>query len=31
MKEQTSGVTTKEVLGLNPKMYLFLVDDNCEN
>ena len=28
MKDETSGVTIKEFVGLKPKMYCFLVDDS---
>ena len=31
MKEKNSGVAIKEFVGLKPKMYLFLVDDNSEH
>ena len=30
MKEETGGVTIEELVGLKPRMYLFLVDDNNE-
>ena len=28
MKDETGGVVIEEFVGLNPKMYSFLVDDN---
>ena len=31
MKDETGGVTNQEFVGLKPKMYLFLVDDNKEH
>ena len=31
MKDKTSGVATEELVGLKPKMYLYLVDDNSEH
>ena len=30
MKDKTGGVTTEEFVGLKPKMFSFLVDDNSE-
>ena len=30
MKEKTVGVTIEEFVGLKPKMYSFLVDDNTK-
>ena len=31
MKEETKSVTIEEFVGLKPKMYLLLVDDNSEH
>ena len=31
MKEETGGVATEEFVGLKPKMYSFLLDDNSEH
>ena len=31
MKGETTGVAIKESIWLKPKMYSFLVDDNCEH
>ena len=31
MKGETTGVATAIFVGLKPKMYLFLVDDNSEH
>ena len=31
MKNETGGVAIKEFVGLKPKMYLFLVDNNSEH
>ena len=31
MKDETAGVAIKEFVGLKPKMYSFLVDDNSEH
>ena len=31
MKDETGGVAIKEFVGLKPKMYSFLVDDNSGN
>ena len=31
MKDETGGVTSEEFVGLKPKMYSFLVDDNSEH
>ena len=31
MKDETGGVGIEEFVGLKPKMYLFLVDDNSEH
>ena len=31
MKNETGGVTIKEFVGLQPKMYSFLVDDNSKH
>ena len=31
MKGETTGVATATFVGLKPKMYLFLVDDNSEH
>ena len=31
MKDKTAGVAIKEFVGLKPKMYSFLVDDNSEH
>ena len=31
MKDDTAGVATEELVGLKPKMYSFLVDDNSEH
>ena len=31
MKDKTGRVTIEEFVGLYPKMYLFLVDDNSKN
>ena len=31
MKNETRGVVVKELVGLKPKMYLYLVDDNSEH
>ena len=31
MNDETAGVTTKEFVGLKPKMYSYLVDGNCEH
>ena len=31
MKDQTAGVAIEEFVGLKPKMYLYLVDDNSEH
>ena len=30
MKDETGGVATEQFIGLKPKMYSFLVDDNSE-
>ena len=30
MKDETDGVEIEELVGLKPKMYSFLVDDNSE-
>ena len=30
MKDETSGIAFEEFVGLKPKMYSFLVDDNSE-
>ena len=30
MKDETGGVPTEESVGLKPKMYSLLVDNNCE-
>ena len=30
MKDETAGVATEEFVGLKPKIYSFLVDDNSE-
>ena len=31
MKDETGGVASQEFVGLKPKMYSFLVDDNKEH
>ena len=31
MKDETGGVASEEFVGLNPKMYLFLVEHNSEH
>ena len=31
MKDETAGVTIEEFVGLKPKMYSYLVDDNSEH
>ena len=31
MKDETAGVAIEEFVWLNPKMYLYLVDDNSEH
>ena len=31
MKDETAGVAIEEFVGLKPKMYLYLVDDNSEH
>ena len=31
MKDETAGVANEEFLGLKPKMYSYLVDDNSEH
>ena len=31
MKDETAGVVIEEFVGLRPKMYLYLVDDNSEH
>ena len=31
MKDETAGVAIEELVGLKPKMYLYLVDDNSEH
>ena len=31
MKDETTGITIKELVGLQPKMYSFLVGDNSEH
>ena len=31
IKEEITGFPIKELVGLNPKMYLFLLDDSSEN
>ena len=31
IKDETAGVTIQEYVGLKPKMYLYLVDDNSEH
>ena len=31
MKDKTAGVTIEEFVGLKPKMYLYLIDDNGEH
>ena len=31
MKDETAGVTIKELVGLKPTIYSFLVDDNSEH
>ena len=31
MKDETGGVAIEEFLGLKPKMYSFLLDDNSEH
>ena len=31
MKDETAGVGIKEFVGLNPKMYSFLLDDSSEH
>ena len=31
MKDKTAGVATEKFVGLKPKMYLFLLDDNSEH
>ena len=31
MKDEIGGLTIEEFVGLKPKMYLFLVDDNSEH
>ena len=31
MKDETAGVATEELVGLKPKIYLYLVDDNSEH
>ena len=31
MKDEAAGVATEEFVGLKPKMYLYLVDDNNEH
>ena len=31
MKNETGGVAIQEFVGLKPKMYSFLVDDNSEH
>ena len=31
MKDETGGVAIEEFVGLKPKMYSFLVDDNSEH
>ena len=31
MKDKTGGVAIEEFVGLKPKMYLFLVDDNSKH
>ena len=31
MKDETGGVANQEFVGLKPKMYSFLVDDNKEH
>ena len=31
MKNETAGVAIEEFVGLKPKMYLYLVDDNSEH
>ena len=31
MKDETVGVAIEEFVGLKPKMYLFLVDDNSDH
>ena len=31
MKDEAAGVATEQFVGLKPKMYLYLVDDNNEH
>ena len=31
MKDETTGVAMEEFVGIKPKMYLYLVDDNSEH
>ena len=31
MKDETAGVAIEEFVGLKPKMYLYLVDDNSKH
>ena len=31
MKDESRGVAVEEFVGLKPKMYLFLVEDNSEH
>ena len=31
MKNETTGVAIEEIVGLKPKMYLYLVDDNSQD
>ena len=31
MKDETAGVVTEKFVGLKPKMYLYLVNDNSEH
>ena len=31
MKDETAGVTIEKIVGLKPKIYSYLVDDNSEH
>ena len=31
MKDKTTGVSIEQIVGLKPKMYSYLVDDNSEH
>ena len=31
MKEEAAGAAIEEIVGLKPKMYLYLVDDNSDH